>query len=171
MPKGISISGKPSTDGKKLTARQYHAARLLAEGNHTNRAIAEEVGVTLRTFYKWKQRPYFLEAVEDALEEYLAEAQRILKRNGAKIAQQAVDLALGGSHRDTVQLEASTRLLKALGLLDQMQRRGDGSGSRIRVTEVETEQALDYPGLEQLLMEVLHGSAPDSSAEEPLIEE
>lgn len=96
----------------KLTVSQRRAAEILATNDvHrlTTAQIAEEVGVTERTVYRWKQDPEFVayqNAIADqAMEDFLNEAYLKLKE------------LLRAGKSEKVQLEAIKLVLQNRGKL------------------------------------------------------
>lgn len=75
-----------SRHAKNLTAAQRKAAEIIATNDihqMTNAQVAEAVGISERTLYRWKQDEAFVgyqnEVAERSMEDFLAEAYNILK--------------------------------------------------------------------------------------------
>lgn len=49
----------------QITDHHHEAAQLLADGELTNSAIAEKLGVTCQTLWNWKQREDFVAPIEE----------------------------------------------------------------------------------------------------------
>ncbi len=82
----MSQNASSSRHAKNLTAAQRKAAEILATNDihqMTMAQVAETVGVSDRTLYRWKQDEDFVgyqnEVAERSMEDFLAEAYNILK--------------------------------------------------------------------------------------------
>lgn len=114
--------------GNQLTDSQRRAAEILATNDihkMTTAEIAEEVGVSVRTIYRWKQDPYFVryknEIAEQAMEDFLSEAYDQLKRllregKSEKTQLEAIKLVLQNrgrlkdAHEHTVEVKQTQTL-------------------------------------------------------------
>lgn len=108
--------------GKKLSIQQRKAAELFAVNNlkcNTVEQIAEEVGVSPRTVYRWKRDPIFIayqnEVADLAMEDFLSETYGVLKRlvrsgrsDHAKL--KAVELVLKNRGKLTDKVEQHTTI-------------------------------------------------------------
>ncbi|MDT3698618.1 MAG: phBC6A51 family helix-turn-helix protein [Thermincola sp.] len=108
--------------GKKLSIQQRKAAELFAVNDlkcNTVEQIAEEVGVSPRTVYRWKRDPIFIayqnEVADLAMEDFLSETYGVLKRlvrsgrsDHAKL--KAVELVLKNRGKLTDKVEQHTTI-------------------------------------------------------------
>lgn len=108
--------------GKKLSIQQRKAVELFAVNDlkcNTVEQIAEEVGVSPRTVYRWKRDPIFIayqnEVADLAMEDFLSETYGVLKRlvrsgrsDHAKL--KAVELVLKNRGKLTDKVEQHTTI-------------------------------------------------------------
>jgi len=100
------------TQNYTLDERQIRAARMEAEGV-VMREIAEEVGVTRKTVYRWREIPAYSALVSGLLAD-TQRAARATLRAGAKAAAARV-LALVESEDERIALSAAQTLLDRTG--------------------------------------------------------
>lgn len=60
----MSGTVQPDEDSKKLKPKQLQAVRLRAMGKSVN-DLCVELGITQQTYYRWKKKPHFIEAMEE----------------------------------------------------------------------------------------------------------
>lgn len=108
--------------GKKLSIQQRKAAELFAVNDlkcNSVEQIADEVGVSPRTVYRWKRDPIFIayqnEVADLAMEDFLSETYGVLKRlvrsgrsDNAKL--KAVELVLKNRGKLTDKIEQHTTI-------------------------------------------------------------
>lgn len=81
------MANSKEIDYSKYEQRQLAAARLMADPDCklTNKQIADEVGISERQLYRWKENRDFLDLVNDLAEKYmdafLGEVYREMKRS------------------------------------------------------------------------------------------
>lgn len=100
------------TQNYTLDERQIRAARMEAEGV-VMREIAEEVGVTRKTVYRWREIPEYSALVSALLADTQRAARATLKA-GAKAAAARV-LELVSSEDERIALSAAQTLLDRTG--------------------------------------------------------
>lgn len=105
------------SDKSGLSAPQMRAAEILAtddQNKYNMRELADEVGVSERTLYRWRQDPEFIayknEIAERAMEDFLSDTYRHLR----KIASSGVS--------EGSQLKAIELVLKNRGRLTDVQK-------------------------------------------------
>lgn len=105
------------TDKNALSAPQRRAAEILAtddQNAYTMQQVADEVGVSERTLYRWRQDPVFIayknEVAERAMDDFLSDTYRILRR-----------IASSGMSEGS-QLKAVELVLKNRGRLTDVQK-------------------------------------------------
>jgi len=69
-----------------LSKRQMEAARMIAEGNLTQKEIAEKLNTTEVTVSRWKQKEEFRKAIED----FTAEMKKDIERKLMSMAPEAL---------------------------------------------------------------------------------
>jgi predicted transcriptional regulator len=91
---------KEKFDYSRYTTQQLACARLMADPDAglTNKEIAEQVGVTDRTIYRWKEDEEFVELVnylaDRYMDSFLSEVYGQLQKAVKKGSVKAIELAL-----------------------------------------------------------------------------
>jgi ribonuclease HII len=88
------MSAEASLSVTTLTPEQIDAARLVANDDQSDQAIADTFGITKRTLYRWKARPDFAALVAEERENF---RQRIFRAGFADKARRvrALDVVAG----------------------------------------------------------------------------
>lgn len=121
------------TPRNKLTLSQRRVAEILATNdlhNMTIAQIADEVGVTERTVYRWKQDPSFIayqnaiadQAMEDFLNEAYLKLKQLLREGKSEKTQlEAIKLVLQnrGKLKDTHEHNVQVKETKSLDELER----------------------------------------------------
>lgn len=114
--------------GKKIdyytySSEKLHAARMMTdpEVRMTNKEIADAVGVSERTLYRWKEDQDFLDLVNDLSEKYmdafLGETYRQLQKAIRNGSVKAIELALKRSGKLIERREVSSDVnLEVIGI-------------------------------------------------------
>lgn len=97
------------------TARKELAALLLSEGK-TWKAIESDHGIPHSTLGKWVKHDEFQARIDEHIEEIVAEARRILRRNTRDAAKKIADLIVYGIPGHSTQLAAARDVLDRAGL-------------------------------------------------------
>ncbi|AIM64213.1 hypothetical protein WS105_0623 [Weissella ceti] len=91
-----------------LTKKQLRAVELVFEGNMKNIEIANELNITDRTLYKWKNIPDFKDAIVEM-------GNSMITSNAGKLMKNMENLAFNG-RGDYVKLQATQFLLDKSGI-------------------------------------------------------
>ena len=97
-----------------LNGKQLKAARMLAEGDKTQKEIAEELKITPQTMVRWKQLPEFKEKVAEFLDELLDDQKKELKRLSKKATRTMEKLL--DARSEMVRYQAAKDILDRVGL-------------------------------------------------------
>lgn len=134
-------------DYSKYSQQQLSAARLMADPDcrMTNKEIAESVGVSDRTIYRWKEDREFLDLQNDLTDKYmdafLSEVYRQLQKAVRQGSVKAIELALKRAGRLIEKREVtSDTTLEVVGIesksneqiqheIEEMERKQLGSGT------------------------------------------
>jgi len=102
-----------------LNGKQLKAARMLAEGDKTQKEIAEELKITPQTMVRWKQLPEFKEKVAEFLDELLDDQKKELKRLSKKATRTMEKLL--DARSEMVRYHAAKDILDRVGLKPEEQ--------------------------------------------------
>ncbi|HGU6178040.1 TPA: phBC6A51 family helix-turn-helix protein [Escherichia coli] len=97
-----------------LSKKQMEAARMIAEGNLTQKEIAEKLNTTEVTISRWKQKEEFRKAIEDFTVEMKKDIERKLMSMSSKALRELDKLLSARS--EMVRLQAIKDVLDRLDI-------------------------------------------------------